>query len=110
MTPTQYVRNAELPTLKFWWRDVAGNLIDFTGFTWNLTLFIPGTAAVLTKTTNIAGAPGAGVEPTGTANVVVTWVAGDLNLAPAVYALVLAGTSGGLNYTYRSTLAITTDT
>lgn len=36
MTPTQYVRNAELPTLKFWWRDVAGNLIDFTGFTWNL--------------------------------------------------------------------------
>jgi len=85
--------NAEDPNLEIWWTDDAGDLIDFSsGYTWSLKIGPHGGAALITKTTGIVGAAGAGTAPTGTPNVVVTWAAGELNITPGRYRLELTPT------------------
>lgn len=84
----EWPRNAELPTLQIWWTDNDGTLVsDLTSAT--ITLKIGGLGATgtlaLTKTTGLAAAVGAGTNPTGTPNLVVTWATGELDIAPDVY-------------------------
>jgi hypothetical protein len=69
----RYHSTAERPALKIWWFDDDGSLIDFsTSYTFTLTI------GSLSKSSNIAGAAGVGVEPSGTPNIVVTWGAGEI--------------------------------
>jgi hypothetical protein len=90
-----YAANAEDPALKIWWFDDDRTLIDFSGVSsWTLKIGA-NTTGLLTKTTGIAGAVGAGTEPDGTPNVVVTWSSGELNLPPGVYRLTLVATTAG---------------
>ena len=72
-----YYNAAENP-IKLWLRDPTlsanGGLVDFTVGSWTfvMKLGVPGSAALLTKSSGIVGAAGAGVEPTGTPNLVAT--------------------------------------
>jgi hypothetical protein len=107
MADLSYFKNAERPVAELWIRDKAGTLIDFsTGYTFVLKIGHPDLTALLSKSSGIAGAAGAGVEPTGTPNVVVTWTAGELNLTPARYRWDLVATTGGLDRTFSGTIQI----
>lgn len=90
-----YHKNAERPVAGLWIFGDDGDLIDFSSGDWTFTLKIgnPGQAALLTKSTGITGAAGAGVAPTGTPNIAITWAAGDLNLTPGVYLWQLVATT-----------------
>lgn len=89
----RWASNAEDPNLRIWWYDDTGTLIDFsTGYTWSLKIGTLGGTTLITKTTGITGAAGAGVEPSGTPNVVVQWAAGELNVTPGRYRLELTPT------------------
>jgi|GEM_PF-3285138 len=88
--------SAEDPNLEIWWFDDAGDLIDFSsGYTWSLKIGPTNGTALITKTTGITGAAGAGTAPTGTPNVVVVWAAGELDIAVGRYRLELTPTVGG---------------
>ena len=93
-----YYKTADRPALKLWLLDDDGTLIDFSpgGYTYQLKIGVIGATALVTKTTNIAGAAGSGVEPTGVPNVVVTWTAGEL-----------AVLSGATIYSWQLTATIT---
>lgn len=94
----QYHAGAERPALKLWLYDDDGTLIDFSvGYTWSLKVGVTDTTALLTKTAGIVGAVGAGTEPTGTPNVVVTWIAGELALTAGAYRAQLTATSSGVD-------------
>ena len=96
--PLRYYQGAERPALKLWLQDDDGTLIDFSsGYTFTLKIGLTGQPALLTKTTGIVGAVGAGVEPTGTPNVTVTWTAGELAITPGAYSWALTATTGGLD-------------
>lgn len=99
----RYYRGVTRPALQLWLQEANGLLIDFSsGWTFELKLGvaprrpqgIPG-AAVLTKTTGIAGAAGAGEEPNGTPNVVVTWAGSELDHPYGSYVWQLKATTGG---------------
>jgi hypothetical protein len=108
MARVTYVKTSERPALELWWFDDDGTLVDFSsGYTFSLKVGTRGTTALLTKTTNIAGAAGAGVEPTGTPNVVVTWAAGELAIAAGTYLAQLTATTGGLDRVIEFDLTIT---
>jgi hypothetical protein len=95
----RYHTTASLPSSGTWLLDDDGALIDFaTGYTFSLKIGHKGSAAILTKTTGITGATGAGVEPTGTPNVVFAW--SDAEFAgktpgPYTWQLTCTATSGG---------------
>lgn len=98
MNPVTYHKTADLPALKLWVFDDDDTLINFaSGWTFSFKIGNPGSAALLTKTSGIAGAAGAGVEPSGTPNITVTWSAGELNLTIGTYAGQLTCTSGTLD-------------
>jgi hypothetical protein len=98
MKNVRYHTTAERPALELWWFDDDGTLIDFsTGYTFSLKVGSAGSTALLTKTSDITGAAGAGVEPTGTPNVVVTWTAGELALTTGTYLAQLTATSSSLD-------------
>ena len=102
-----YHRSAERPAAKLWLLDDDGSLIDFsTSYTFSLKVGLVGAVALLTKTTNITGAAGAGVEPTGTPNVVVNWTSGELNLTPGRYAWQLTCTTSGLDRVFAGEFVI----
>jgi hypothetical protein len=102
-----YNQNAERPALALWLLDKAGSLIDFSsGYTFSFKIGERGATALLTKTTNITGAAGSGAAPTGTPNVTVTWVAGDLNLTPGVYLWQLTATTSSIDRIYEGTFVI----
>lgn len=91
---------AERPDVHVWWTDrPGGTLIDFsTGYTFVFKLGKPSQAAVFTKSTGITGAAGAGVEPTGTPNVVVSFTAAELALiAAGDWKAQITATTGGLD-------------
>lgn len=93
-TELVYHRHAERPAAKLWLFDDDGTLIDFSsGYTFSFKIGTRGQTASLTKTTNITGAAGAGVEPSGTPNVTVTWAAGELDITPGNYAWELTATT-----------------
>lgn len=94
----RYYQGAERPALKLWLQDDDGTLIDFsTGYTFSYKIGLTGQPALLTKTTAIVGAAGAGAEPTGTPNVTITWTAGELAITPGAYSWALTATTGGLD-------------
>lgn len=73
-------RTAERPDVRLWLLDDDDTLINFaSGYTFVFKLGQPGSAATFTKSTGITGAAGAGVSPSGTPNVVVTFTAAELD-------------------------------
>lgn len=106
-TRLSYHKNAERPAAKLWLFDDDGTLIDFSsGYTFSFKIGVVGSAAVLTKTSNITGAAGSGTEPTGTPNVTITWTAGELALTPKVYTWQLVCSTGGVDRTFEGELEI----
>lgn len=108
MAGVRYYSTAERPALELWLLDDDGALIDFsTGSpTFVFKIGNAGSAALLTKSAGIAGAAGAGVEPTGTPNVVVTWSAGELAIAPGAYRWQLTATSSSLDRVFAGPFAV----
>mgnify|MGYP003543996023 CR=1 FL=1 len=106
-TKLVYHRTAERPALHLWLLDDDGDLTDMSsGYTFSLKVGTAGSTALLTKTTNITGAAGAGTEPTGTPNVVGTWTAGELDLTPGTYAWQLTCTSSSLDRVFAGSISI----
>ncbi len=102
-----YRKSAERPSASLWLFDTNRTLIDFSsGYTFSLKIGTPGSTALLTKTTGITGAAGSGSDPTGTPNVVIAWTAGELNIAPGVYAWELTCTTGGLDRVFAGDITI----
>lgn len=94
----RYYQGAERPALKLWLLDDDGSLIDFSaGYSFEFKVGLAGATPLLTKTSGIAGAAGAGVEPTGVPNIVVTWSSGELAIATGAYSWALRATSVGLD-------------
>jgi hypothetical protein len=95
----RYYSTAERPALELWLLDDDGTLIDYsTGSpTFVFKIGNPGETALLTKSSGIAGAAGAGTAPTGTPNVVITWTAGELNIATGSYTGFLTATTSSLD-------------
>jgi hypothetical protein len=59
-------KTAERPAIQLWIRDSNNALIDFSsGYTFTFKIGYKGRTALLTKTTGIVGAAGAGAEPSG---------------------------------------------
>ncbi len=107
MARITYVKTADRPALKIWYYDDDGTLLDCSsGYTFSLKVGTRGSAAVLTKTTNITGAAGSGVEPTGTPNITVTWAAGELALTPGSYVAQLTLTNSSLDRVIEFDLTI----
>ncbi len=84
-TSFTYGAGAELPGLTLPWQEETApgiwtNLNLSAGYTFTLTLVTPNGTTTLTKTTGITGAVG---------SVAVAWAAGELDLAPGLYALKL---------------------
>lgn len=104
-----YVRSAERPAAKMWLYDDDGTLIDFSGYSHVLKVGNPGSTAVLTKSSNITGGSGSGVEPTGTPNITITWAAGELDITPGVYTWMLTSTSGSLDRVFSGSFHILDD-
>lgn len=92
----RWAQSAEDPNGLLWWFDDAGDLIDFSGaYTWSLKIGTLGGTTLITKTSGITGAVGAGTEPFGTPNIVIVWAAGELNVAPGSYRFELTPTLAG---------------
>lgn len=106
-----YFNAAENP-IRIWAIDPAltanGGLIDFSvgGYTFVVKIGNPGSAAALTKSSGIAGAVGAGVEPTGTPNLVITPTANEFAALSGVYGIQLTATSGGNDTLFQDTIQI----
>lgn len=95
--PLRYHQGAEEPDCKLWLQDDDGTLIDFSsGYAFEFKVGEAG-SVLLTKSSGIVGAAGAGVEPTGTPNITVSWSAGDLAITPGAYSWQLKATTGGLD-------------
>ena len=109
MSGVVYAKTADRPALELWLKDDDGTLIDYsTGSpTFSLKIGLAGSAALLTKTSSIAGAAGAGSEPDGTPNVVVTWTAGELALTPGNYVGQLTITTSSLDRVFTFPVTIT---
>ncbi|HMI49268.1 MAG TPA: hypothetical protein VK481_11395 [Gemmatimonadaceae bacterium] len=89
------------PVGELWLFDDDGSLIDFsTGYAFELKVGLIGSAALLTKTTGITGAAGAGTEPTGTPNITLTWAGTETQIGAstdsATYAWMLTATISSL--------------
>lgn len=76
-TAPPYIQGADLPDLTIEWTTNTGAIIDFSsGYTFELKIGSPGSAATLTKTTGITGAA---TLP----NVTIAWAtSGELNTLP----------------------------
>jgi hypothetical protein len=103
-----YFRTAERPDLQFWLQDDDGVLINFaSGYTFAWRLGTPGDAAVFEKTTGIAGAAGAGTEPSGTPNIVLTFTADELDdVTAGNYVWQLQATTSTLDRFFEGTIRI----
>jgi len=103
-----YYRTAKRPDLQFWLLDDDGVLIDFsTGYTFEFKLGSPGSAATFTKTTGITGAAGAGVEPSGTPNLVVSFTGTEMDsLTPGPTLWQVKATSASLPRFFQGTFTL----
>jgi hypothetical protein len=94
----RYYSTAERPALELWLLDDDGSLINFaSGYTFVFKIGVPGETALLTKSSGITGAAGAGNEPTGTPNVTITWSAGELAILSGSYTGQLTATTSSLD-------------
>jgi hypothetical protein len=98
-----YHLTAERPDIELWILDGAGTLIDFSsGYTFAFKVGSPGESAVFTKTSGITGAAGSGSEPSGTANITISFTAGELDaLDPGAYTWQLRATTSSLDRVYQ---------
>ena len=101
-----YHRHSERPAAKMWLFDDDGTLIDMSGYTFRFRIGNPGSAALLSKTSNITGSVGSGIEPTGSANVTITWAAGDLDIEPGVYSWQLTATTSSLDRVFEGVFQV----
>ena len=103
-----YYRTAERPDIQMWLLDDDGSLIDFsTGYTFTFKLGTAGTDAVYTKTTLITGSTGSGVEGTGTPNITLQFLPGELDdVDPGSYTWQLIPRVGGLDRVFRGHITI----
>jgi hypothetical protein len=108
MTNTlKYHKSAERPEAQLWILDDDGSLIDFaTGYSFSLKIGQLGSPAVVTKTSGITGATGAGIEPTGTPNVTVAWSFDELSITPGLYTWQLTATNSGNDRVFQGDLRI----
>lgn len=107
MTPITYYKNAEDPSTRIWWEDDDGSLVDFSAVTsWSVKIGQVGETALLTKTSGVTGAAGAGAEPSGTPNLVIVWAAGELNLAAGAYVMQVVATTTGRDRTMTAPFRI----
>jgi hypothetical protein len=92
-------RTMERPDVRLWLLDDDGSLVNLaSGFTFTFKLGNPGAAAVFTKTANINGAAGAGVEPSGTPNLTMTFTGAELDsLTAGSYTGQLVATTASLD-------------
>lgn len=103
---------ADRPAARLWLEDDDGSLIDFSSgsYTWSLKVGVKGSAALLTKTSGIAGAVGAGEEPDGTPNCVITWTAGEIAassvVAGNVYTFILTATISSLDRVFEGAFEV----
>jgi hypothetical protein len=105
-----YHRNAERPGAKMWLFDDDGSLIDLSsGYDFVFKIGNPGATALLTKNSNITGAVGSGVEPTGTPNVFLSWSTGELDIEPGVYSWTLKATTSSLDRVFAGSFVILDD-
>lgn len=103
----RYHTTAERPALELWIQDDDGTLIDFSsGYTFSLKIGTVGDTALLTKTSGITGAAGAGTEPTGTPNVSIAWTTGELAITPGQYTGQLTATLSGLDRVFQFAIRI----
>lgn len=105
----RYNRLAERPDIQLWLEDDDGNLINFAvpayTFTWKIGE--DGVTAVFTKTSGITGAVGAGVEPSGTPNVTLTFTAGELaNVPVGRYRWQLTATTSSLDRLFKGRITV----
>jgi hypothetical protein len=105
----QYHSTADRPALELWLFDDDGTLLDLSSgsYTFSLKIGTPGSAALLTKSSGIAGAAGSGTEPSGTPNLVITWSAGELALTPGNYTGQLTATISSLDRVFTFPFSIT---
>jgi hypothetical protein len=101
-------RSAERPDLRLWLQDDTGALINFaSGYSFTFKLGAAGAAASFTKTSGITGAAGVGTAPTGTPNVVISFIAGETDtLAKGSIRWELKATTGGLDRYFEGTLTV----
>lgn len=107
MSSTEIVlhRTAERPDVRLWLTDDNNppaliNLLS--GYTFVFKIGAPGSAAVFTKSTGITGAAGAGVETTGTPNLVMTFTAAELDsLTRGVYTGQVTATTSSLDRVWQ---------
>lgn len=103
----KYHITAERPSVEMWLQDDDGTLIDFaTGYTFSFKIGAIGDTALLTKTTGITGATGAGTEPDGTPNVTIAWTTGELNITPGMHDWQLTATASGVDRIFQGTITI----
>lgn len=102
----EWHRGAELPALAVWWLDSQGTLIDFTGAAFEVRIGQLGCPALLVKTSGVTGGAGAGAEPTGTPNVLITWQPDDLDIEPDAYIVTIVATVGASDRVMQTTLRI----
>ena len=107
-TTLRYYSTADRPAVEMWLEDDYGTLIDFSsGYTFSFKVGTPGSAASLTKTSGIAGAAGAGSEPTGTPNVTITWTAGEIaGISAGTYNWQLTATTSSLDRVFVGTFVV----
>lgn len=107
MSALRYYATADSPVLQMWVYDDNDDLIDFSsGYTFVFKIGNPGETALLTKSSGITGDVGAGEEPTGTPNIVITFTAGQLALAPGTYSWNLTATSASLDRVFGGAITI----
>jgi hypothetical protein len=98
-SPLRYHKTASLPSSKLWLLDDDNTLIDLsTGYTFSFKIGANGSTAIVTKTSGLTGAAGAGAEPDGTPNITIVWDDAELGSeAPGQYVwqLTATATSGG---------------
>lgn len=106
-----YYNAAENP-IRLWCRDPSltanSSLIDFSVGSWSFVfkLGTPGSAAALTKSSGIVGAAGAGQEPTGTPNVVITPTTDEFASLAGLYTYQLRATSAGADEFFQGDILI----
>ena len=105
----KYNRLAERPDIKLWLQDDDGAYINFATpahtFTWKIGE--NGVAASFTKSTGITGGVAAGVEPTGTPNVTLTFTSGELaNVPVGTHGWELTATTSGLDRKFKGRIVI----
>jgi hypothetical protein len=107
LSTLRYHKTPERPSAELWLEDIDGTLIDFaSGYTFSLKIGNKGSTALLTKTSGITGAAGAGSEPSGTPNVVIAWTAGELALTAGRYTWQLTATSSALDRVFEGSFEV----